>query len=152
MNEVHVYSADPTVWIVAGVAVVALVIAFFWYKGRPVPGPHVFRASRMSRGNLLFPAQVAVTPSSVVFYKPAAVGGREQSIHLAHVASVRIDRNLFFADVMIESSGGIEPVRCHGHRKRDAVAMKQLIEQFQSDYYRAHGTTPRRDGDESTRA
>lgn len=152
MKEVHVYSGDPTVWIVAGVAVVALVIAFFWYKGRPVPGPHVFRASRMSRGNLLFPAQVAVTPSSVVFYKPAAVGGREQSIHLAHVASVRIDRNLFFADVMIESSGGIEPVRCHGHRKRDAGAMKQLIEQFQSDYYRAHGMAPRRDGDESTRA
>jgi hypothetical protein len=88
----------------------------------------------------------------VVFYKPAAIGGREQSIHLAHVASVRIDRNLFFADVMIESSGGIEPVRCHGHRKRDAVAMKQLIEQFQSDYYRSHGTGSRGGSDEGTRA
>jgi hypothetical protein len=151
-NYVRVDSGDPTLWIIAAVAVGALIVLFFWYKGRPVPGAHVFRASRLSRGNLLFPAQVAVTQSSVVFYKPAAIGGREQSIHLAHVASVRIDRNLFFADVMIESSGGIEPVRCHGHRKRDAVAMKQLIEQFQSDYYRAHGTTPRRDSDEGTRA
>ena len=144
-------SGDPTLWIVAAAAIVALVLTFFWFKGRPMSGAHVFRASRMSRGNLLFPAQVAVTPSSIVFYKPELVGGREQSIHLAHVASVLIDRNLFFADVMIESSGGASPVRCHGHRKRDAVAMKQLIEQFQSDYYRAHGTSPR-GSDEGTRA
>jgi hypothetical protein len=30
--------------------------------------------------------------------------------------------------------------------------MKQLIEQFQSDYYRAHGTAPRGGSDEGTRA
>jgi hypothetical protein len=150
-NEVRVDSGDPTLWIVAAVAVFALVIAFFWFKGRPMAGQHVFRASRLSRGNLVFPAQVAVTPTSIVFFKPAVVGGREQSIHLAHVASVRIDRNLFFADVMIESSGGLEPVRCHGHRKRDAVAMKQLIEQYQTDYYRAQGSPPR-GSDEGTRA
>src|SRR4029453_1277432 len=127
---------DAAPWIAAAVAIAAAVIAFFWYKGRPMPGAHVFRASRLSRSNLLFPAQVGVTPSSIVFYKPELVGGREQSIHLAHVASVLIDRNLFFADVMIESSGGVSPVRCHGHRKRDAVAMKRLIEEFQSEYYR----------------
>ena len=64
---------------------------------------------------------------------------REQSMHLAHIASVAIDRNLFFADVMIESSGGASPVRCHGHRKADAIEMKRLIEQFQSEYYRSRG-------------
>ena len=152
MNEVRLDPGDPTLWIVAAAAIAAVVVAFFWYKGRPMAGAHVFRASRLSRGNLLFPAQVAVTPSSIVSYKPAVVGGREQSIHLAHVASVLIDRNLFFADVMIESSGGASPVRCHGHRKRDAMAMKQLIEQFQSEYYRAHGTAPRGNSDEGTRA
>ena len=105
-------------------------------------GAHVFRASRLSRGNLLFPTQVAVTPTSIVHFTPELFGGREQSIHLAHVASVLIDRNLFFADVMIESSGGASPVRCHGHRKADAVEMKRLIEQFQSEYYRARGGAP----------
>ena len=152
MRELRLDSGDATLWIVVAAAIVAAVIAFFWYKGRPMPGAHVFRASRLSRGNLWFPAQVGVTQSSIVFYKPGVVGGREQSIHLAHVASVLIDRNLFFADVMIESSGGASPVRCHGHRKRDAVAMKQLIERFQSDYYRAHGTPPRAGSDEGTRA
>ena len=101
-----------------------------------MPGDHVFRASRLSRGNFLFPTQVAVTPTSIVHYTPQLFGAREQSIHMAHVASVLIDRNLFFSDVMIESSGGASPVRCHGHRKRDAVEMKRLIEQFQSAYYR----------------
>jgi hypothetical protein len=121
---------------------VGLAITFFWYKGRRIPGPHVFRASRLSRGNLWFPTQVAVTPASIVHFTPEIFGAREQSIHLAHVASVLIDRNLFFADVMIESSGGDSPVRCHGHRKTDAVEMKRLIEEFQSEYYRTRGAPP----------
>lgn len=133
-------SGAATWWIVGAAVVVLLVLLFFWAKGRKIPGDHVFRASRFSRGNLLFPTQVAVTPTAVVHYTPELFGGREQSIHLAHVASVLIDRNLFFADVMIESSGGASPVRCHGHRKRDALEMKRLIELAQSDHYRQRGT------------
>ena len=49
-----------------------------------------------------------------------------------------IDTNLFFSNVVIETSGGSEPVRCHGHRKRDAIEMKQLIDKHQSDYYGKH--------------
>jgi hypothetical protein len=132
---------SPSVALAIGIVLVvaASVITFFWFKGRPIAGPHVFRASRLSHGNLLFPTQVAVTATSIVHYTPEWVGGREQSMHLAHIASVAIDRNLFFADVMIESSGGASPVRCHGHRKADAIEMKRLIEQFQSDYYRTRG-------------
>jgi hypothetical protein len=84
-----------------------------------------------------------VTPGSVLHYTPEIFGGREQSIHMHHISSVLVDRNLFFSDVMIETSGGASPVRCHGHRKRDAVAMKQLIERFQSEYYRRHPEPPR---------
>jgi hypothetical protein len=136
MPETGFASVGVSVWVAAAAIVVALVAAFFWYKGLRIPGEHVFRASRFSRGNFLFPTQVAVTPGSVIHYTPELFGGREQSIHLAHVASVLIDRNLFFSDVMIESSGGASPVRCHGHRKADAVEMKRLIEQFQSAHYR----------------
>jgi len=143
MNEFGQNPGGVMLW--TGVVVIVLVAAaltLFWYKGRPIPGPHVFRASRFSRGNLRFPTQVAVTPSSIVHFTPELFGAREQSIHLAHVASVLIDRNLFFADVMIESSGGDSPVRCHGHRKADAVEMKRLIEEFQSELYRTRGATP----------
>jgi hypothetical protein len=123
-------------WLVGGAAgVLAVLVAWVVMRGRPIAGEHVFRASRWSRGNRLFPTQVAITPASVTHYTPQWVGRREQSIHLAHVSSVEIDTNLFFSNVVIETSGGSEPVRCHGHRKRDAVEMKRLINQFQSEYY-----------------
>jgi len=141
MNEAF----DPgsaALWIAVAAGLIIAVVGFLWYKGRPLPGAHVFRASRLSRGNLVFPTQVAVTPTSIVHYTPELFGGREQSMHLAHVASVLIDRNLFFADVMIESSGGASPVRCHGHRKSDAVEMKRLIEHYQSEHYRTRGGPP----------
>jgi hypothetical protein len=141
MPETGAAGNTDAVWIAAIVVaiVLAAVVAFFWYKGRKIPGEYVFRASRFSRGNLLFPTQVAVTPASVIHYTPELFGAQEQSIHIAHVASVLIDRNLFFSDVMIESSGGASPVRCHGHRKSEAVEMKRLIEQYQSEYYRGRG-------------
>jgi hypothetical protein len=85
---------------------------------------------------------VVVTPSSVLHYTPELVGGREQTIHIAHISSVLIDRNLFFSDVLIETSGGHNPVRCHGHRKRDALRIKDVIERFQSDYYARPGARP----------
>jgi hypothetical protein len=128
--------SGDVLWLVAGVlaVVVGVLVLFLWYKGRPLPGEHVFRASRFSRGNLWFPTQVSVTPMAVIHYTPELFGGREHSMHISHVASVLIDRNLFFSDVLIESSGGASPVRCHGHRKADAVEMKRLIEHYQTDH------------------
>jgi hypothetical protein len=117
-------------------AIAIAMLAFVWYKGRPFATGAVFRASRLSQGNRLFPTQVLITPTSVVHYTPQVVGRREQSIHMAHVASVSIDTNLMFSDVIIETSGGAEPIRCHGHHKQDATRMKALIEQHQTAYYR----------------
>ena len=124
------------IWALAGALVLAAVLmAVVVMRGRRLPGDNVFRASRWSRGNHVFPTQVAITRDSVVHYTPQWLGRREQSIHMAHVASVEVDTNLFFSNVVIETSGGSEPVRCYGHRKRDAVEMKRLINQYQSDYY-----------------
>lgn len=138
MQEPVLVQGDTTMWWAALIALIlfALVMLFFWSKGKRLPGPHVFRASRWSRGNILLPTQVVVSPGSVLHYTPEFFGGREQSIHINHISSVMIDRNLFFSDVMIETSGGTSAVRCHGHRKRDAIRIKELIEQFQSAYYR----------------
>ena len=133
-----------SIGLLADAALALAAAAFFWAKGRKIAGEHVFRASRFSRGNLWFPTQVAVTPTSVVHYTPELVGGREHSMHISHIASVMIDRNLVFSDVLIESSGGTSPVRCHGHRKADAVEIKRLIERFQSDYYRNREPIPTR--------
>src|SRR5438034_4369147 len=125
--------------LVVAAAIVAVIGWIVWRKGRPFAPGDVFRASRLSSGNHLFPTQVLITPSSVVQYKPRWIGRQEETIHMAHVASVKIDTRLIFSDVMIETSGGSDPIRCHGHRKGDAAAMKALIERYQTDYYRGGG-------------
>jgi hypothetical protein len=131
---------DPvTLGLAAAVAVGGLLLIVIFValrKGRPLRGDHVFRASRWSRGNRLFPTQVMITPQSVTHYTPQWIGKLEKSIHMAHVASINIDTNLLFSDVVIETTGGHQPVRCHGHTRGDAVKMKKLIEQFQSEYYK----------------
>ena len=126
-------------WIPAAGVLAAIAVAFilfFWWKGQPFADGDVFRASRWSRGNRWFPTQVLITPTTVVHYTPELFGRKEHSIHIVHVASVSIDTNLLFSDVIIETSGGTEPVICHGHRKRDAVEMKHLIEHYQTEIYR----------------
>lgn len=125
-------------WIPAAGVLAAIVVAlvmFFRWKGRPFAEGDVFRASRWSRGNHYFPTQVLITPTSVIHYTPELFGRKEHSIHVVHVASVGIDTNLFFSDVVIETSGGSAPVVCHGHRKKDAVRMKHLIEEYQTRIY-----------------
>jgi hypothetical protein len=129
-------------WIPAAGVLAAIAVAFallFWWKGLPFSDGDVFRASRWSRGNRCFPTQVLITPTTVVHYTPEWFGRKEHSIHIVHVASVSIDTNLLFSDLLIETSGGAAPVVCHGHRKADAVRMKQLIEQYQTEIYRTPG-------------
>jgi hypothetical protein len=127
-------------WLIIAVVVVAVVfLAIVWRKGRPFATGDVFCASRLSRGNRLFPTQVAITPTTVVQYTPRWIGRQEESIHISHIASVKIDTGVLLSDVLIETSGGASPIRCHGHSKGDAVRMKALIEEYQNSYYHALG-------------
>lgn len=127
----------PAVSVLA--AIIITLIVFFWWKGQPFAEGDVFRASRLSRGNRWLPTQVLITPTTVVHYTPEVFGRKEHSIHIVHVSSVGIDTNLLFSDVLIETSGGAAPVKCHGHRKADAVRMKGLIERYQTEIYRTPG-------------
>ena len=128
---------DPRLlWTLAALAVI--IAAFFFVvarKSRPFAPGAVFRASRFSTGNHLFPTQVLISPTSVVHYTPQWFGRLEHSIHMAHVASVRIDTKMLFSDIYVETTGGASPIRCHGHKKADAVRIQQLIEQYQTNYY-----------------
>jgi hypothetical protein len=135
------FADNPLVaWTFLALGAAALVILLWiWRKGRPFAQGDVFRASRLSTGNHLFPTQVLITPNTVVQYTPGWIGRLEKSIHLAHVSSVKIDTGMLLSDVLIETSGGSDPIRCHGHRNRDASAIKDLVERYQTQYYRGSG-------------
>jgi hypothetical protein len=141
MNQLD-FQSPAAIAAMAIVAFIAVLLVVIWRKGRPFAPGHVFRASRLSSGNRIFPTQVQIAPTAIVHHTPRWFGRSEHSIHVAHVASVRVDTGVIFSDVYIETSGGASPVRCHGHRKRDALEMQRLIEQFQSTYYKQQPPTP----------
>ena len=101
-------SSDVTwlYWLAAALAVAVLfAVLAIARKSRRIPGEHVFRASRLSQGNRLLPAQVAITRDSITLYQPEWMGRIEKSIHLSHVSSIKIDTNLLFSDIFIETTG-----------------------------------------------
>ena len=128
-------SSTPAWVLVVAIAATLVVLALLGavlLKSRPFRGGDVFVASRLTRGNRIFPTQVGIGPTAVTQYKPQWFGREEQSIHGSHVASVTIDTGVMFSNVIIETSGGSEPIVCHGHTKADAARMKALIESMQN--------------------
>jgi hypothetical protein len=123
-------------WTAGGLLVALVALAWWvWRKSRPFSSGDVFHASRLSAGNHLFPTQVLITSTSVVQYTPRWVGRLEETIHMAHIAAVKIETGMLLSNLLIETSGGSAPIRCHGHSKHDAATMKDLIERYQTSYY-----------------
>lgn len=90
-----------------------------------------FSASRWTRGNFLFPTRIEVTPERVARIKPRWFGNTEESMSISNVASVQISNGLLFADIRIDSTGGVMPIMSHGHTKSDARTIRERIEQYQ---------------------
>jgi D-glycero-beta-D-manno-heptose 1-phosphate adenylyltransferase len=90
-----------------------------------------FRASRWTKGNHLFPTTIEVTDRAVVRHKRSWFSKDEMSVTIQKVASVHIKTGLCWSEILIESSGGTDPIRSHGHRKTDALRIKELIEEYQ---------------------
>ncbi len=91
-----------------------------------------FQASRWTRGNRLFPTTIEVSDHAVTRRKRSWFTRNEMTIHLSRVASVRIDTGLFWSTILIESTGGTDPLTSQGHGKADALRIKALIEAAQS--------------------
>ena len=91
-----------------------------------------FTASRWTRGNLWFPTRIVVNPLRVSRVKRRLFGSNEESISISQVASVKISTGIFWSDIVIESTGGTDPITSHGHRKADAVRIRDLVETYQS--------------------
>ena len=90
-----------------------------------------FQASRLTQGNRLFPTVIEVSDKAVTRRKRSWFSRDEISVSMAKIASVHIRTGAIWSDILIESSGGSDPLASHGHSKRDARRIKELIEQHQ---------------------
>ncbi len=51
---------------------------------------------------------------------------------MSKVASVHISTGVLWSVIVIESSGGTDPITSYGHRKKDAQRIRDLIEGYQA--------------------
>src|ERR1019366_5079701 len=80
------------------------------------------------------PTILEINDTAVIRRKRSLFSHSEMSIHLQRVASVRIQTGLLWAEILIESTGGTDPIQSHGHRKRDALRIKAILEQAQAQH------------------
>ena len=95
--------------------------------------PEIFKASRWTRGNFLFPTYIEVSDKAVSRRKRSWFRLDEMSMSLSKVASVHIKTGLIWSEILIESSGGTDPIASHGHKKEHAQRIKELIENAQAE-------------------
>lgn len=87
----------------------------------------IFVASRWSgNDNSVFPDRLEIDAINVTYYKGTVIGYRSTVIARANIASVYIGSGLLFADIVIESTGGLT-VRANGFRKSDARAIIAIL-------------------------
>ena len=91
-----------------------------------------FTASRWTQGNFFFPTKIVVSPQRVIRTKSRLFGSNEESIPISKVASVHISTGMVWSEIIIESTGGTDPITSHGHRKADAQRIRDLIESYQA--------------------
>ena len=91
-----------------------------------------FSASRWTQGNFFFPTTIVVSPQRVIRTKSRLLGSNEESIPISKVASVHIKTGVFWSEIVIESTGGTDPITSHGHRKAEAQRIRDLIETYQA--------------------
>ena len=93
--------------------------------------PEVFKASRWTRGNHFFRTVIEVSDRAVTRRKRSWFSKEEISFSISKVASVHIKTGIFWASILIESSGGTDPLESHGHSKADARRIRELVEAAQ---------------------
>jgi hypothetical protein len=90
-----------------------------------------FQACRWTHGNFLFPTVIEVTDKAVIRRKRSWFSHDEISISITKVASVHIKTGIIWSDILIESTGGSDPLASHGHGKADARRIRELLETAQ---------------------
>ena len=101
-----------------------------------------FKASRLTRGNIFFPTVIEITENAIIRHKRSWFSKGQTSYSISKVASVHIKSGMFFSDVLIESSVGGDPLKSRGHKKRDAVRMRDLIQDKQGSFPEEESSLP----------
>jgi hypothetical protein len=96
-----------------------------------------FRASRLKQ--LIFPQELTIDQYHAMTRKrrfPAFWVVKEESIPLSKLASIQIERGMFFSKLIIENSGGLDPITIGGLWNRSAKEARDLLEMIEREQFR----------------
>ena len=86
-----------------------------------------FIASRITgNGNTIFPDEIIIDDDMVTYRKGQLIGYKETKINVAAIGCVSVKAGLLFADVIIETKGGMT-IRARGFTRGDAKEISSLL-------------------------
>lgn len=88
---------------------------------------HHYTASRITgNGNAVFPDEIIIEDDCVTYRKGQIFGYKETKINVAAIGCVSVKAGLLFADVVIETKGGMA-IRARGFTRSDARAIASIL-------------------------
>jgi len=86
-----------------------------------------FVACRISsKQNVLFPDKISIDRLKITFYKGELIGYKSIVILRRNIASVCINENILFSDIIVSSKGG-QQIIAKGFNKPDAYEIVNLL-------------------------
>ena len=90
-----------------------------------------YQSSRWTSGNLFFQDALILASDGIIFRKGNLFGSREEHISYNAVASFRINNGILFSNVLIETTGGSQPIIVNGLWKSEAKEIQDTLRAFQ---------------------
>ncbi len=91
---------------------------------------YYFTASRISdEGNAVFPDEIIIDDQSVTYRKKKVIGSKETKVNFDAIGSVSVERHILFADIVIETRGGLR-ICAKGFSKSDAEKISRLLNRY----------------------
>ena len=88
---------------------------------------HHYTACRVTgNGNIVFPDEIIIEDDCVTYRKGQIVGYKETKINVAAIGCVSVKAGLVFADVIIETKGGMA-IRARGFTRSDASSISGIL-------------------------
>ena len=88
---------------------------------------HHYTACRVTgNGNAVFPDEIIIEDDTVTYRKGQIVGYKETKINVAAIGCVSVKAGLIFADVIIDTTGGMA-IRARGFTRSDAREISNLL-------------------------
>ena len=88
---------------------------------------HHYTACRVAgNGNTVFPDEIIIDDDCVIYRKGQLMGYKETKIRFGAIGCVSVEARLLFADVIIETNGGMK-IRAKGFTRGDASSIARLL-------------------------